>query len=450
MVNKKTFIVCSFIGLLTVAVLFLLPQQEAKSELVTEPPANLTVSSEENPLSFSPILAWDKDNEAICYEIEFFAQKPAHISNTRISNQAIYRSRQIYQNHYNPPLANFAAEYLGKQPLYWRVRGIDFNGTPYTPFSALQELWTSSDAALVNAPVILSSFGGSNGSVLLYPVYHWIPLSSAKSYEIALYAVNPEQVSSEPVAVLTSTTAEYYDPQPRISNTGFYWRVRGLDEAGNPCTEWSKTGYFRNAPADDWQVAVLGDSISHGGGHFSYGPEDFEFSWLNYLDFPTINLSESGDTAQMTLDRFERDVLPFHPQYLLIMTGSNSLRAGEDPMHVIDCLQQIQQKCYSAGIRPILLTLPAINPANINHVFNEETADDWQERFSIVNTFIRSQVHIDTAAAFSCPDGILPTPYALDGLHPDANGKRLMGEKINSVWQNVCVKADNAFERQKR
>lgn len=132
------------------------------------------------------------------------------------------------------------------------------------------------------------------------------------------------------------------------------------------------------------------------------------------------------------------------------MTGSNSLRAGEDPMHVIDCLQQIQQKCYAAGIRPILLTLPAINPANINHVFNEETTDDWQERFSIVNTFIRSQVHIDTAAAFSCPDGILPTPYALDGLHPDANGKRLMGEKINSVWQNVCVKADNAFERQKR
>ena len=54
---------------------------------------------------------------------------------------------------------------------------------------------------------------------------------------------------------------------------------------------------------------MLGDSISHGGGHFSYSPAVFSFSWLHYLDFPAINLSQSGDTSGMTAERFDRDVL---------------------------------------------------------------------------------------------------------------------------------------------
>jgi len=193
---------------------------------------------------------------------------------------------------------------------------------------------------------------------------------------------------------------------------------------------------------DKWEVGVLGDSISHGGGHFSYGPADFEFSYLTYLDFPAINLSQSGDTAQMTRDRFERDVLPFRPRYLLIMTGSNSLRAGEDPQVVIDCLKEIQQKCLENDIAPILMTLPLINPDSIRHIFQEETVPDYASRFRKVNAFIRTQVHIDTAAAFSCPDDKLPVEYALDGLHPDANGKQMMAAVINAAWQQVKLQAD--------
>lgn len=76
-----------------------------------------------------------------------------------------------------------------------------------------------------------------------------------------------------------------------------------------------------------WKVAVYGDSISHGGGHLSFGPADLAYSYESYLDFPTINLSESGDTSEAMVMRFEKDVLPFSPEYLLIMGGTNSLRA---------------------------------------------------------------------------------------------------------------------------
>lgn len=205
---------------------------------------------------------------------------------------------------------------------------------------------------------------------------------------------------------------------------------------------WSEPQYYRVSPLDNWEVGVLGDSISHGGGHFSFGPADFEFSYLSYLDFPAINLSQSGDTAQMTRDRFDADVLPFKPHYLLIMTGSNSLRAGEDPQVVIDCLKEIQRKCLENGIAPILLTLPMINPDSIEHIFQEGTAPDYASRFLTVNNFIRTQVYIDTAAAFVCPDNKLPVKYALDGLHPDANGKKLMAERINLAWPQVKGLAD--------
>ena len=253
--------------------------------------------------------------------------------------------------------------------------------------------------------------------------------------------MNPEaEPDAVPIETLTSDMAEIYDPQAHYGSAPFYWRVRSFDGEGNPMGQWSRVRSFRTDPADDWQVAVLGDSISHGGGHFSYSPAVFSFSWLHYLDFPAINLSQSGDTSGMTVERFDRDVLPFHPRYLIIMTGSNSLRAGEDTDAVIADLETMRQRCLENGICPILVTLPAINPENIDHVFEEPTADDWQERFDAVNAYIR------TPAAIPTQDGLLPTQYALDGLHPDANGKALMGAYVNSVWPGVKAAADQELE----
>nr|WP_255711076.1 GDSL-type esterase/lipase family protein [Pelosinus baikalensis] len=82
-------------------------------------------------------------------------------------------------------------------------------------------------------------------------------------------------------------------------------------------------------------VATFGDSITHGGGSVSYSPADWEYSYQYYLDFPSVNLGKSGDTSQTMVERFEQDVLPFHPQYLIILAGTNSLRGGVTAENVI-------------------------------------------------------------------------------------------------------------------
>lgn len=71
-----------------------------------------------------------------------------------------------------------------------------------------------------------------------------------------------------------------------------------------------RSGKIVNDPAENWETGILGDSISHGGGRMSYSPADWPYNYAYYLDFPTINMSRSGDKTDDLLRRFDADVLP--------------------------------------------------------------------------------------------------------------------------------------------
>ena len=280
---------------------------------------------------------------------------------------------------------------------------------------------------------------------MLYPVYSWIRLNGAASFEVALYDANPEeQPDLVPIALESSPIAELYDAEPRMGDVTYYWRVRSLDRNGAPLGTWSETASFRTE-ARHWDIAVLGDSISHGGGHLSYGPEDLEYSWLSYLDFPAINLSQSGNITRDMVERFERDVLPFSPTYLLIMGGTNDLRSDEFTLEeAVANMEALKDKCREHGIKPIFLTLPPIHPGNIERAFDEPTIPDWQERFAAFNDYLRRQPHIDVAAAFApyATGGELPEWLGLDGLHEDVIGKQLIAARVNAKWEEARTIAD--------
>ena len=108
--------------IVVLAALLLTQRHEASSQLLTPPPAGLNATTAETPLSYSPILTWNTDDEAVMYEIEFFTERPAHLSPAKNSEAAVFRTRSVYQNAYNAPLREFAADQLGSktEPLYWR------------------------------------------------------------------------------------------------------------------------------------------------------------------------------------------------------------------------------------------------------------------------------------------------------------------------------------------
>ena len=391
-----------------------------------------------NPASVKPVLTWTSVKGAVAYELELSDTSSENSQEFTPTSTYFYSTKEVYVNGFNADLSQYSP---GKY-FYWHVRGLDIEGNPLSDFSDAEKVYIDYNQEVVSKPIPTSTFNQGNGTILLYPVYDWILVNQAKKYEIEILDDLPENPNGiEPsihrIDTAISTGGEYYDETPRISENPFYWRVRGLDNNDNPIGVYSDAKEFVVNPKERITVGTFGDSITHGGGGISYSPSNWEYSYQYYLDFPSINLGKSGDTSQTMVARFEDDVLPFHPQYLIILAGTNSLRGGTPASDVIANLKTIKEKCLSNNIRPVFLTLPPINPDNIKRAFDEDTAPDWQKQINTVNKFIRTQIHIDIAPLLKDENGILPTEFGLDGLHLDIDGKKIMADTINENWPRI-------------
>ncbi len=383
---------------------------------------------------------WAPDLDAVAYELEIYGEERTDLPEDAPGRGALHRTERLYTNSALIAMGDILQPGETYERLWWRVRPLNLDREPIGPFSALQSYMPARGDWQQTSPLPRAHFNGAKGSSILYPVYSFTPMENAASYEVEVTSREPENPEgTEPsryrVFAKVVENANLYDPAPRIGT--YWWRVRAMDSEGRSLGGWSRAEPFRTDPADHWQVAVLGDSISHGGGRLSYGPADWTYSYAHYLNFPAVNLSESGDTSRMTADRFEKDVVPFHPEYVLIMTGSNSLRAGVPAGEVIADLREIQQKARDHGITPILMTLPPINPASIRRAFDQPTADGWEAAFREVNAFIRSEPSIDTAAAFRQWEE-MPEDLAMDGLHGDWRAKEMMARVINDEMPRLA------------
>lgn len=366
-------------------------------------------------------LSWKPDYDAVKYDVTFSRRDHGKMAGTwKIT---AYMSDMLLPE---------SGQFKDLQELYWQEKPLDFDGYPIGMESGPRPLESSVTPVSRNAPLPRQDRSGERGGALLYPVYSCIGNPGASSYEIEVLSAYPENTEGTAHSMYhigggDFLYTDFYDDTPRFGT--WYWRVRGKDEEGNPVGQWSLP-QKRQFSTEGYTIGLFGDSITHGGGRMSYGPNDLEYSYGHYLDFDTINLGDSGNTSHDMVERFDRDVLPFHLKYLLILGGSNSLRGGVPAEEVIRDLQEIQQKCRDHGIVPILLTLPPINPSSIDKVFHEPTAEGWEEAFRQVNAFIRTQPHIDTAAAFLY-DNLMPEYLALDGLHGDVEAKKRMADMIN-------------------
>lgn len=375
------------------------------------------------------LLTWQEDPESVRYEVEIFRGLPENLDRNSPVENHLYDNQRIYTNQVLVDLTAFPP---GEAPLYWRVRPIDANWQGMGPFSSPMEVRSTMKPVSRNAPYPHVYHPG-NGSTLLYPVYSYAGNPGAASYEVEVtdrYPENPDGTAPSKYRVFSKTTtlSNVYDDNPRIGT--FYWRVRGMDENGNPLGIWSLPEKVRTNPEEHFEVGIFGDSITQGGGHLYHSPADMAYSYVTYLDFPAVNMGRSGDTTEMMEDRFDRDVLPFHVKYLLIMGGINDLRMGADPQKVIGHLEAIRKKCEEHHIVPILLTIVPINPENIQKYYGDVTYSGWKESVDTVNSWIRTQPHIDTAAPFA-DYSVMPGELAMDGIHGDWNAKQMIAGEIN-------------------
>ena len=402
-------------------------------------PISIYHYTKEHPASLKPFLVWHSIPNAVLYEVEILSAPPSKESGTELSpTNHLMSTRNIFTNGWQADLR----AYSSYEKLYWRVRALGLEHEPIGEFSIAEPLYLDKSAEFPNCPIPNTYDQVMNFHQPIYPVYQWIPLNGVTHYEVELLTDPPAQehgILPDPnrawAQMITATNA-IYDEYARPYAGKYYWRVRGLDTQGNTVGTWSDLASFTvdAPPKNRLYAAALGDSITHGGGAISSSPAFLEYSYTTYLPFTCLNLGRSGDTAHTTLERFEQDVLPLHPENLLILTGSNSLRAtGITAQDIIDDLDELQKKCLAHDIRPIFLTLLPLNPERISLAFHSETDLSWKWKLTAVNMWIRSQdFYIDIEPYFyDVQKQILDPRLSTDGLHPDIDGKRMMAEIIN-------------------
>lgn len=385
-------------------------------------------------------LLWPSAEDAVLYELEIDILR-LYSNKSGTKKQVVYATTEIPTPGTELDLSLFNDQKLAK--LYYRVRPLDLDRKPLAEFSSPVAL---SKGTINPSQPTPTAFFTKRRPCPLYPVYSWIPVAGAARYEVEITSKlpeNPRGIEPSQYRIRYYSVEggfDCYDTHAYTEPGTYYWRVIAYDADNKPIGTYSDAiGFQVQTGAVKW--ATFGDSITHGGGAISNPPSDkrFEYSW--YLPFPVKNLGKSGDTVEALVERFESDVLPFQPKYLIILGGSNSIRGGVPAEDVIASLETIREKCEANGIMPIFLTLPPMNPERIQRVFNQQTAENWQEELMKVNAFLKTQPNvIDIYASLADNKGLLPVTYAEDGLHPDISGKKVIARCVNDFLKKHRLK----------
>ncbi|NLT96143.1 MAG: hypothetical protein GXW85_11575 [Clostridia bacterium] len=180
-------------------------------------------------------------------------------------------------------------------------------------------------------------------------------------------------------------------------------------------------------------LVALGDSITSG------WPYEQEFSWVNVLqqnltNLCVLNKGVSGDTFKDMLNRFNKDVLIYKPEYCIVMGGANEAYQHipqpvlkENFLEIIKKLKQIE--CN------IIIGMPTPVEDEPLEKYLQEIRE-WYKDFSRQNhipilDFYSLMLNKDTNKI----NGSL----FIDGCHPNKIGYQLMGQYALKILGELNV-----------
>lgn len=315
--------------------------------------------------------------------------------------------------------------------LYWKVRGLDIEHKPIGKYTQPTKL--SEGELDPQSPLPTTQFD-KFPYAKMYPVYSWIPVAKANGYDLQVYHDEDGDLKTADKLILAKeiegqSSFDYYDDTAYREAGRYWWRVRAKNSVATALGKWSEPRIFQVEAGA--KVAALGDSITHGGGAVSVPPSDPLYDWESYTGVAIRNLGYSGNTVSSMVSRFNDDVLAFKPEILVIMGGINDLRAGTKAVDVINGLNRIKYKCLFYNITPVFVTVTPINPYAMRMVSNNSPEAGWLMEEKIVNEWIARQPHyVEVTKELSDFNGWLRPELSTDGLHPDVEGKKIIGKKI--------------------
>lgn len=179
-------------------------------------------------------------------------------------------------------------------------------------------------------------------------------------------------------------------------------------------------------------VVCFGDSITRSGYPEILG---------KLLGVEAINAGVSGHSTRQALRRIANDVLAKQPRVVVVLFGTNDLRADSERAYVsVDAyeenLNSIAQQCEDAGAGVVIGTLPPIDPAPY---FERHAKDDF-DRIGGLDRLVHQyrDAAIRVAEARNLPlvdlNALLASEggwMSRDGVHPTAEGRALIAKHVS-------------------
>jgi len=189
----------------------------------------------------------------------------------------------------------------------------------------------------------------------------------------------------------------------------------------------------------DGKIVILafGDSITRGvgdgpqPGNTPPGTGGYPPRLQQLLGVTVINDGHSGERTTEGLLRLQRDVNDIHPDYAIILEGTNDLLGGEDSHRAVENMRSMIHEVRAAGAVAILGTVPPLccdiessHPPSATVAYDEElralAADRGVDLIDFYSAFAGGP-----EATYDSGRGLIHSP---EGVHPTAAGYDVMAE----------------------
>jgi lysophospholipase L1-like esterase len=159
--------------------------------------------------------------------------------------------------------------------------------------------------------------------------------------------------------------------------------------------------------------------------------------WMMRLhpDWNVLNRGVNGQRSDQIMSRFERDVVAEKAAVVIILAGVNDIYQGRSTASIERNLQAMYDLASRSGITAVAATVLPYNSAGPRESSAVRALNEWIESSSAAS----GRLFCDTNRAVrdrKDQDKLASSP---DGLHPDVEGYKRMGEAISSVLEAAGV-----------
>jgi lysophospholipase L1-like esterase len=205
--------------------------------------------------------------------------------------------------------------------------------------------------------------------------------------------------------------------------------------------DWPQLDRYKGANAkvpaperSESRVVFMGDSITDGWKLDEYFP-----------DKPYINRGISGQTTPQMLIRFRPDVIALKPRAVLILAGTNDI-AGNTGTMTLEMIQDnyasMADLAKANGIKVIFASVLPIHDYGKRKVSERRPPEQILKLNEWLKSYCKAKGHIylDYFSKMVDDKGMLKTELANDGLHPNAEGYKIMAPLAESAIQQALRK----------